>query len=313
MCWRQPCKYYIPLLFPSKFANTRQSDLERLLHSRISTASDLKLLQSSVTRPNEVIQGYAQLNERSKPPLYSKLWEKFSKIGCFKRIFQFAYESSSELGISNFCQHFIPLPNVVLGTWCADEVWKIALSETEAIKIETRNERLSSRDKNDPSIAKVENELSNIREARNIVANHEFPELTFCTPDVSSKVLKLRDVLQNIYENNMDDKCIIFVTQRYTAHVLKPLLQHANIPHLRIDILIGARSGRPGEANVTFRQQMITVNRFRKGRLNCLIATSVAEEGLDIPDCSQIIRYVTIHRFAQAFILIFVDLIFIRL
>ncbi|KAI5785541.1 hypothetical protein DFH27DRAFT_575950 [Peziza echinospora] len=249
-------------------------DLERLLHSRISTASDLKLLQSSVTRPNEVIQGYAPLNKRSKPPLYSKLWEKFSKIGCFKRIFQFAYESSSELG-----------------TWCADEVWKIALSETEAIKIETRHERLSTRSKDDPSIAKVENELSNIREARNIVANHEFLEPTFCTPDVSSKVLKLCDVLQHTYDNNIDDKCIIFVTQRYTAYVLEALLQHANIPHLRIGVLIGARSGRPGEANVTFRQQMITVNRFRKGRLNCLIATSVAEEGLDIPDCSQIIRF----------------------
>jgi endoribonuclease Dicer len=31
--------------------------------------------------------------------------------------------------------------------------------------------------------------------------------------------------------------------------------------------------------------------KFRKGVLNCLIATSVAEEGLDIPDCNMIIRF----------------------
>jgi endoribonuclease Dicer len=42
---------------------------------------------------------------------------------------------------------------------------------------------------------------------------------------------------------------------------------------------------------VTYRDQVLTIIKFKKGELNCIFATSVAEEGLDIPDCNVIIRY----------------------
>lgn len=186
---------------------------------------------------------------------------------------------------------YFTILTATVGAWCADEIWKVALSEVEAQKIEARQERLLHRIKNPTAVEKVEMEIKMLREAREIVANHDFANPEESAPDVSAKVQRLQKFLDSVYSEDTEDKCIIFVTQRYTAHCLAALLKHTGPAFMRLGILIGTRHGRPGEENVTFRQQMVTVSRFRKGRLNCLIATSVAEEGLDIPDCSRIVRY----------------------
>lgn len=39
------------------------------------------------------------------------------------------------------------------------------------------------------------------------------------------------------------------------------------------------------------REQSDTIRKFRNGNLNLLISTSVAEEGLDIPECNLVVRY----------------------
>lgn len=39
------------------------------------------------------------------------------------------------------------------------------------------------------------------------------------------------------------------------------------------------------------KEQNDTIQKFREGDLNLLISTSVAEEGLDIPECNVVIRY----------------------
>jgi endoribonuclease Dicer len=65
--------------------------------------------------------------------------------------------------------------------------------------------------------------------------------------------------------------------------------------------------------NVSFHEQALTMMNFRKestregvkakGFINCLFATSVAEEGLDIPDCNLVIRfdlYTTLIQYIQS-------------
>ncbi|XP_072549057.1 ATP-dependent RNA helicase DHX58 [Salminus brasiliensis] len=62
-------------------------------------------------------------------------------------------------------------------------------------------------------------------------------------------------------------------------------LQQADI---RAAILTGAGNG---ANHMTQRGQRETIQKFRDGALNLLISTSVAEEGLDIPECNVVVRY----------------------
>ena len=41
----------------------------------------------------------------------------------------------------------------------------------------------------------------------------------------------------------------------------------------------------------TFKDQMTTIDKFRKSQINVLVATSVVEEGFDIPECNLVISF----------------------
>lgn len=231
------------------------------------------LLQSSVSRPKEDIAAYSKLRAPFETELYTKLHSKYSKIEAFDKIFAFSKKCTSELG-----------------PWCADQVWKFALSELEYRKLERKEERNMSRQTNQEGLDLIEKEIELLREARQVVQEHVFEPPDPETEDLSSKVVLLHRFLKRVYAEETCDKCIIFVNRRYTARVLGALLLEVGSEYMKLGILIGTRTGGAGDENVTFRQQMVTVSQFRRGKLNCLIATSVAEEGLDIPDCSLIIR-----------------------
>ncbi|KAL7269242.1 Dicer-like protein 1 [Rhizina undulata] len=249
-------------------------DLERLLHSRIVTTSDLMLLQSSVNRPMEVIAAYARLKQPWETELCILLHEHLKGVESLNKVFQFAKNSTAELG-----------------PWCADQVWKFALSEIESRKIERKEERNLTKQLDQAGLDKIEKDIEKIRKAKETVDNHMFTNPIASLTDLSSKVLLLHQYLSYVYREECNDKCIVFVSRRFTARALYALLSELATPHMKLGVLIGTRTGLVGDENVTFREQMITVSRFRRGKLNCLIATSVAEEGLDIPDCSIIIRF----------------------
>ena len=147
-------------------------------------------------------------------------------------------------------------------------------------------------------------ELQSLQDALNHVKRHVFVEPRIDEAHLSSKVLQLHKRLEDAFSRPSDNKCIVFVEQRYTARVLADLFSRGCLPHLRVGMLLGARRGKdPSDLNVSYRKQIITMLQFRNGTINCLFATSVAEEGLDIPDCNLVIRfdlYTTMIQYVQS-------------
>lgn len=120
---------------------------------------------------------------------------------------------------------------------------------------------------------------------------NELAHLATCGPE-NPKLEKLEQILKNQFRNE-NPRGIIFTRTRQSARSLLLWLQHQ--PGLQtVDIqaqtLIGAGNSSQS-THMTQREQQEVIRKFRVGTLNLLVATSVAEEGLDIPQCNVVVRY----------------------
>lgn len=102
------------------------------------------------------------------------------------------------------------------------------------------------------------------------------------------KIPVLCDIVSNQLSDNKDSKIIIFTNYRYTSsYVLSQLQKIPNVSPVRF---IG-QAGRLGDKGLTQKEQISIIKDFKKGVYNVLIATSVAEEGLDIPSTDLVVFY----------------------
>ncbi|KAM9345676.1 ATP-dependent RNA helicase DHX58 [Symphorus nematophorus] len=105
------------------------------------------------------------------------------------------------------------------------------------------------------------------------------------------KMYKLESVLLKQFGPDVKSRGILFSKTRKSTHCLNDwvrtskALQKAGI---QAAILTGAGNG---ITYMTQNEQADTIRKFREGSLNLLISTSVAEEGLDIPECNLVVRY----------------------
>ncbi|XP_074835035.1 ATP-dependent RNA helicase DHX58 isoform X2 [Carettochelys insculpta] len=107
------------------------------------------------------------------------------------------------------------------------------------------------------------------------------------------KLSKLQEILQEQF-GSLGRSCgIIFTRTRQSAYALHKWVQE-NATLARLDIKAAVLTG-AGYSNqtkhMTQNEQQDVIKLFRKGDLNLLLSTSVAEEGLDIPECNIVVRY----------------------
>lgn len=255
MWYKPPSKLIVSNIFSLDVLLTVPRGLEAMLHSQIATASDLSLLRNSISRPDESLAVYGRLVYAYDTALCSSLRARFDDLESLAKVFRNAREATAQLG-----------------EWCADHLWRFVLDEEEALKVERKMERKFNRDPANHPVAVLDTGLARLREAKEMVKSW-----TFAKPDASKKnslspkVLLLHKYMTLIFEKPSEVRCIIFVKHRYTARLLAQLLSRIGTPNLRLGLLIGSRTGDVGDISFSVRQQLLTLEKFTKGDINCLV------------------------------------------
>ncbi|NP_001085915.1 DEXH-box helicase 58 L homeolog [Xenopus laevis] len=107
------------------------------------------------------------------------------------------------------------------------------------------------------------------------------------------KLRKLEEILRDQFQFSSGSRGIIFTRTRQSTHSLHNWISSKHsfqIMGVKTAPLTGAGYSNQSK-HMTQNEQRETIEMFRKGQLNLLISTSVAEEGLDIPQCNIVVRY----------------------
>ena len=103
---------------------------------------------------------------------------------------------------------------------------------------------------------------------------------------------KLESVLYNNFSKNGKSRGLIFVRTRMEARAMTDwVASNSKLKQIGISpsTITGHASGRKdGMSQI---EQKEILKKFQNGVFNLLLATSVVEEGIDIPDCNLVVRY----------------------
>lgn len=134
----------------------------------------------------------------------------------------------------------------------------------------------------------------NIIEIRTLLDNvtNEGPKIRYLLERVMNKrdcyqIPKNNDENREYQEDNRRSKILIFTQYRDTARHIVEILSRNNISTCRF---VG-QAKRMGDEGMTQEKQEQVLEEFRRGDFQVLVATSIAEEGLDIPEVDLVVFY----------------------
>ncbi|KAF2671699.1 hypothetical protein BT63DRAFT_177682 [Microthyrium microscopicum] len=244
-------------------------ELEQLLDSRIATVT---LSEEHRNKAKEHICYYDRGPLPFETPLWLSMFEKYGEMHELKKLFNHTKALTS-----------------TLGSWPSDFSWTLFLAEAAAKKIEGRLEKRNQNDK--AAVQFTDDQLALLETATEYISTYEFETLEPKPEHLTPKVLELYHLLHDHFNSPTQGRCIVFVQTRMATRLLTEIFSRIGGQYLKVAALTGSNSAQEGDDSVTFRKQVQTLLSFRKGETNCLFATSVAEEGLDIPACNLVIRF----------------------
>ncbi|TFG00394.1 MAG: DEAD/DEAH box helicase [Promethearchaeota archaeon] len=104
------------------------------------------------------------------------------------------------------------------------------------------------------------------------------------------KIIRTLNKIKEEITEFKNKKILVFTQYREMAELLKTIINNDIEDNIVAEKFIG-QSTTHNERGFTQNEQIQIINDFREGKINILTATSVAEEGLDIPNVDAIIFY----------------------
>jgi len=138
---------------------------------------------------------------------------------------------------------------------------------------------------------KVEREKKEKQSYSILVNNPEYTRLKYAVDSSGIEHPKIELLKQNVKEQLLkkpSSRMIVFTQYRDTAsHLVEELNA---IPSVKANRFVGQTS-KPNDEGLTQEEQAARIRMLEEGELNVLVATSIAEEGLDIPAVDHVIFY----------------------
>ncbi len=133
---------------------------------------------------------------------------------------------------------------------------------------------------------------STVKAVKNLVIDPSFKSAAYLTEDLLSKGVqhpklpKLKEIVQEEMQRNPEAKLIIFTQYRDSAEEVTKELTTLQVSN---HIFVG--QAKKKGLGFSQKQQKEILEKFRAGEFKVLVATSVAEEGLDIPKVDKVIFF----------------------
>lgn len=115
------------------------------------------------------------------------------------------------------------------------------------------------------------------------------------TPESMSIFRELLQTLSNpeyMTWDSQDAMALILVRERKVAHKIKEQLKRTTFireHEMRVAVVVGHGAGSADGDGMNLRKQDKVLSGIRQRRYHIIIATSVAEEGIDIPECQLVV------------------------